>query len=131
MFFGRGFGVGLTVADLTPPPGFGLPTTSAPALAEVLPVYARTAEEKVAELQRVQQLESELAAYKLELVAAFAADRPASLDRRPGQPGAAAGEDATPDGVSEFFADELAVIARSSVAAAGALLERSLVLVHE
>ncbi len=73
MFFGRGFGVGLTVADLAPPPEFGPPTTSAPALAEVLPVYARTAEEKVAELQRVQQLESELAAYKLELIAAFAA----------------------------------------------------------
>ncbi len=63
MFFGGGFGVGLTVADLTPPPpGFGPPTTSAPALAEVLPVYARTAEGKAAELQRVQQLESELAA---------------------------------------------------------------------
>jgi hypothetical protein len=129
MFFGRGFGVGLTVADLAPPsPEFGPPITSAPALAEVLPVYARTAEEKAAELQRVQQLESELAAYKLELVAAFAADRPASLDRRPGEPGAAAGDDATPEGVSEFFADELALTLDCARASATTLTEHALTL---
>ncbi len=129
MFFGGGFGVGLTVADQTPPPpGFGPPATSAPALAEVLPVYARTVEEKVAELQRVQQLESELAAYKLELVAAFAADRPAQLDRRPGQPGAAAGGDSTPDGVSEFFADELALTLNCARASATTLTEHALTL---
>jgi hypothetical protein len=56
MFFGGGFGVGLTVADLTPPE-FGPPITSVPALGEVLPGHARTAEEKALELQRVQQLE--------------------------------------------------------------------------
>ena len=105
MFFGGGFGVGLTVADLTPPE-VGPPITASPSLGEVLPVHARTAEEKAAELQRVQRLKAELAAYEVELVAAFAADRPASLDRQPGEPGAAAdaGDDAAPDGVSEFFA---------------------------
>ena len=76
----------------------------------MLPVYARTAAGKAAELQRVQQLKAELAAYEVELVAGFAADRPAALDRRPGQPGAAAaGQDAGPEGVSECFADELAL----------------------
>jgi hypothetical protein len=110
VFIGGGYGVGLTVTDvelpLVAPPG-----TAFPALGEVLPVHLRSPEEKALELQRVQQLESELAAYKVELVAAFAADRPASLDRQPGEPGAAAeaGDDAAPEGVSEFFADELAL----------------------
>ena len=63
VFSGRGFGVGLTVADLSPvPPEFGPPVTSSPALAEMLPVYARTAAEKAAELRRVPQLEAEPAA---------------------------------------------------------------------
>ncbi len=115
MFFGGGFGVGLTVADLAPPsPDLGPPVTAVPALGELLPVSARTAAEKAAELQRVQRLKAELAAYEVELVAAFAADRPASDDRQPGEPGAAAGEDAVPGGaapagVSEFFPDELAL----------------------
>jgi hypothetical protein len=44
MFSGGGFGVGLTVADLTPPsPEFGPPVTATPSLGELLPVYARTA----------------------------------------------------------------------------------------
>src|SRR3712207_9491733 len=86
MFFGGGFGVGLTVADLTPPaPEFGPPVTAAPSLGELLPVYARTAAEKAAELQRVQRLKAELTAYEAELVDAFAADRPGALDRQPGR----------------------------------------------
>src|SRR5919107_5544551 len=112
MFFGGGFGVGLTVADLAPPsPEWGPPVTAVPALGELLPVSARTPAEKAAELQRVQRLKAELAAYEVELVAAFAADRPACLDRRPGEPGAAASLDdvAAAEGVSEFFADELAL----------------------
>ena len=96
MFTGGGFGVGLTVADVelpvVPPPG-----TAVPSLGELLPVYARTAAGKAAELQRVQRLKAELAAYEVELVAAFAADRPAALDRRPGEPsGAADAEDSVP-----------------------------------
>ena len=47
MFIGGGFGVGLTVADvelpLVPPPG-----TSVSSLGELLPVWARSPEEKAA-----------------------------------------------------------------------------------
>lgn len=74
---------------------------------------ARTAAGKAAELRRVQQVEAALAAYKLELVAGLAADRPDSVDRRPGEPGAASPDWAPGPGgpqlagVSEFFADEL------------------------
>ncbi len=76
--FGSGFGVGLTVADLAPlPPEFGPPVTCSPPLAQLLPVYARSPEEKALELQRVQRAKAELAAYEVELVAGFAADRPA------------------------------------------------------
>ncbi len=75
MFFGGGFGVGLTVTDvelpLVPPP-----EASVPSLGELLPVYARSPQEKALELQRVQQLEASLTAYKLELVAGFAAGPP-------------------------------------------------------
>jgi hypothetical protein len=96
---GGGFGVGLTVADLaSPSPGFGPPVTSVPSLGELLPVSARSPEEKAAELQRVDEMEAALAAYELELVAGFAADRPASEDRQPGEPGAAACEDTAPEG---------------------------------
>src|SRR3712207_6152253 len=85
MFFGGGLGVGLTVADpAPPPPEFGPPVSGSPPLGDLLPVWARSPEEKAAELQRVQRLEAELAAYELELVAGFAADRPASADRQPG-----------------------------------------------
>src|SRR3712207_412494 len=134
MFFGGGFGVGLTVADLTPPaPEFGPPVTASPSLGELLPVYARTPAEKAAELQRVQQAKAELAAYELELVAAFAADRPASLDRQPGEPGAASGDDSIPgpgtsEGVSEFFADELALTLNCARATASTLTEHALTL---
>ena len=132
MFIGGGYGVGLTVADvelpLVAPPG-----TAWPSLGELLPAHARTPEEKALELQRVQQLKAELAAYELELVAAFAADRPASLDRQPGQPGAAAGDDSvagpgTPDGVSEYFADELALTLNCARASATTLTEHALTL---
>jgi hypothetical protein len=130
VFSGRGFGVGLTVADLTPPgPEFGPPVSSSPALAQMLPVYARSAAEKAAELQRVQALKAELAAYEIELVAAFAADRPASLGRRPGSPGAAVpGENTAPEGVSEFFADELAATLNRARATATVLTEHTLTL---
>jgi hypothetical protein len=130
VFSGRGFGVGLTVADLTPPgPEFGPPVSSSPALAQMLPVYARSAAEKAAELQRVQALKAELAAYEIELVAAFAADRPAFLGRRPGSPGAAVpGENTAPEGVSEFFADELAATLNCARATATVLTEHTLTL---
>jgi hypothetical protein len=92
VFFGGGFGVGLTVADLAAAE-FGPPVTSASSLGELLPVSARTAAESAAELRRVQRLKAEPAAYEVELVAAFAADRRASTDRQPGELGAAAADD--------------------------------------
>ncbi|WP_100500567.1 DUF222 domain-containing protein [Geodermatophilus chilensis] len=134
MFFGSGFGVALTVAELTPPPPqFGPPVTSSPSLGQLLPVYARSPEQKARELQRIDQLEAALAAYELEVVAGFAADRPASADRRPGEPGAAADEDSlpgpgTPEGVSEFFADELALTLNCARASATTLTEHALTL---
>ncbi len=134
MFTGGGFGVGLTVTDvelpLVPPLG-----TAVPSLGELLPLSARTAAEKALELQRVQRLKAELAAYELQLVAGFAADRPASLDRQPGERGAAAhaGEDAVPggpapEGVSEFFPDELALTLNCARATATTLTEHALTL---
>jgi hypothetical protein len=98
VFIGGGYGVGLTVTDVQLPSAAPA-GTAFPSLGEVLPVHLRSPEEKALELQRVQQVKAELAAYEVELVAAFAADRPASLDRQPGEPGAAAaGDDAAPDG---------------------------------
>jgi len=127
MFSGGGFGVGLTVADLTLPVP-GPPATAVPSLGEVLPVYARTAAEKAAELQRVQVLESQLAAYKAELVAAFAADRPATWDHQPAAADDLDDEPAGPDGVSEFFADELALTLNCARATATVLTEHALTL---
>ena len=86
MFAGGGFGVGLTVAALDLPRGPS-PSERPARLSEVLPVEARTAEEKALELRRVQQLKARLAAYEVDLVAGLAADRPDTFDRRPGQPG--------------------------------------------
>ncbi|WP_324273986.1 hypothetical protein [Blastococcus brunescens] len=58
-------------------------------LGELLPVASRTDAEIAAELQRVDQMESRLAAYKAELVTGLAVRRPDSLDRQIGEPGAA------------------------------------------
>jgi hypothetical protein len=122
-----GSGVGLTVADLAPlPPGSGPPVTSVPPLGEVLPRSARTAAEQAAELQRVDRMEAELAAHELELVAGFAADRPASADRQPGEPGAATSADTAPQGVSEFFPDEFARTLNCARATATRLAEHAL-----
>ncbi|MGY1803390.1 DUF222 domain-containing protein [Blastococcus sp. SYSU D00922] len=139
MFEGGGFGVGVTVmsVDLTPaqpeilPPG----VTSRPTrLGELLPPASRTDAELAAELQRIEQAEGMLAAYKLELVAELADRRPDSDDRQIGEPGAA-----SPDwlpgpghepaaGVSEFLADELAIILTCSRTAATKLADAALLL---
>jgi len=68
------------------------------------------------------------------VVAGFAARRPQHCDRAEDQPGHRVdgwSPGAVPVGVSEFFADELALVARLSPQAASGLVERSLVLVHE
>lgn len=151
MFDGGGFGVGLTVAEFGLDTGPMVPGQRAARLIEVLPVASRSAAEVAAELVRVQQLEGALAAYKLDLVAGLAAHRPDSQDRRPDQPGAASPswsgaadgscgvgapvEDPVPGlgagqlgGVSEFFADELAMVLNCSRSEATRLADAALLL---
>ena len=127
MFPPEAFGVGVTVAELRPGPwdDVALPAgvvSSRPSrLGDLLPVHLMTPEQKAAQLQRVAQAKSVLAAYEAELVVGLASDRPASGDRRRGQVGAASGEWAAQlldEDVSEFFADELALILNCSRARA-------------
>jgi hypothetical protein len=140
VFEGGGFGVGVTVTplDVQPYPVELLPpgVTARPTrLGELMPVAARTDAEIALELRRVQQMEARLAAYTAELVAELAARRPDSLDRQIGEPGAASpgwlpapGRQAA-TGVSEFFADELALILNCSRTAATKLADSAALLV--
>ncbi|MGY2085989.1 DUF222 domain-containing protein, partial [Blastococcus sp. SYSU DS0539] len=100
-----------------------------------MPVAARTDAEIALELRRIQQAESALAAYRAELICELGARRPDSSDRQLGEPGAA-----SPDwlpgpgnppaaGVSEFFADELAMVLNCSRAEATTQAELSTTLV--
>jgi hypothetical protein len=76
-----------------------------------LPVALLSREQKAAELQRVQALRSMTAAYEAELVLGLADDSPDVDDPSPGTPGARSWKpDTELPGVSEFFADELAVV---------------------
>ncbi|WP_051515378.1 HNH endonuclease signature motif containing protein [Candidatus Blastococcus massiliensis] len=138
---GGGFGVAVAVAPLdlpswpdpAPPPGG---TTRPSRLGDVLPVATRSEAEIVAELARVIAAESALAAYKAELVVGLAARRPDSADRMIGAPGSASdgwmsgpGREPVP-GVSEFFADELALVLNCSRTAASVQGDLSWVLVE-
>ncbi|MGY1916427.1 DUF222 domain-containing protein [Blastococcus sp. SYSU DS0973] len=88
------------------------------------------------ELQRIQQAESALAAYRAELICELAARRPDTTDRQLGKPGAASpdwlpGPGNPPSaGVSEFFADELAMVLNCSRAEATTQAELSTTLVE-
>ena len=137
MFPAEAFGVGVTVAELRPaapaddvvlPPG----VLSRPSrLGDLLQVGLMTPEQKATQLQRVTEAEAVLAAYKAELVAGLATDRPASHDRHRGQVGAASGEWAAQlldEDVSEFYPDELALILNCSRSSATQLWERSTTL---
>ena len=136
MFGGSGFGVGLTVTELgggCPPEAAGpagMSQGAPPRLAEVLPVEARSAAEKAVELQRIEVLEGQLAAYKARLVCGFAADRPEAADPPAGQPGAAVNARSPIPGTSEFFVDELALVLNGSRRAADRLAADSWVLVQ-
>jgi hypothetical protein len=141
VFEGGGFGVAVTVAprEVAPypveflPPGVSVRPTR---LGELMPVAARTDAELALELRRVQQMEARLAAYTAELVSELAARRPDTLDRQIGQPGAAAPDWApgpgreAPAGVSEFFADELAMILHCSRTAATKLADTAVLLLQ-
>ena len=138
MFPPEAFGVGVTVAELRPavrthellPAG----VVARPSrLGDLLPVALMTAEQKATHLQRIEQAEAALAAFKAELVVGLAEDRPASLDRRRGQVGAASREWSAgqlDEDTSEFFADELALTLNCSRTAATALWEQSTTLLR-
>ena len=136
---GGAYGVAVSVAPLPtePWPEQPLPagvTARQGRLSDLLPAAARTDAEIAAELNRLVQVESALAAYKAELVTALAARRPDSADRELGEPGAAS-DGWLPArqpvaGVSEFFADELAVVLNCSRTAATVLADTAWVLVE-
>nr|WP_239522494.1 HNH endonuclease signature motif containing protein [Geodermatophilus sabuli] len=73
-----------------------------------------------------------IAAYRVDLVASLAGDRPAVFDVPAGSPGGAAADvvgPGAPEGVSEFFADELAQVLNCSRGAATALTDQAVTLV--
>ena len=139
MFPPGAFGVGVTVAALSPAPFEDDVVLPAGVVArptrvgELLQVELMTPQQKAAQLQRVGEAEAVLAAYKAELIVGLATDRPSSDDRQRGQTGAASGEWAAQlldEDVSEFYPDELALILSSSRAAATRLWERSTTLLR-
>jgi|tagenome__1003787_1003787.scaffolds.fasta_scaffold20949526_2 hypothetical protein len=78
-----------------------------------LPVSWLSAEEKAAELQRLQANRARDAAREAELILALAADRPVQLDPPPGTPGARRGSwrpDGELPGVSDAFPAELSML---------------------
>jgi hypothetical protein len=95
-------------------------------LGEMLPPSARSEVGLGAEFGRVNAAESQLWAYRVELIVELATRRPAARDRRPGTPGAAApawaGPETLPDGVSEFVPDEVALLMNCSRAEATTLV---------
>ena len=140
MFEGNGFGVGLTISQLHAPPSPRFELVRAGVdwhptrLGELMPVATRDDAGLGEEMRRANIADSRLWAYRLEMVAQLAARRRDTLDRVPGQPGAAAPGWATTswvlDGFSEFLPDEVALIMNCSRAEATKLTEAALVLVH-
>jgi len=103
-------------------------------LSEVVDVAGMSTAGLADELGVLGDARSQLAAYEAVVVARLAALRPAESDLTADQPGHAVEgwlPDRAPGGVSEFCADELALVAGISRTAAVGLLERSLALVHE
>ena len=131
------FGVGVTVASLAPDPWedvlpAGVVSSRPSRIGDLLSVSSMTAAQKAVQLQRVQQAQSVLAAYEVELVVGLASDRPSRDDRR-GQVGAASEDwasDQLDEDVSEFYADELALVLNCSRTAATQQWERSTTLLR-
>jgi hypothetical protein len=99
-----------------------------------MPAAARTDDELAVEMRRANIADSKLWAYRVEMIATLAARRRDDRDRAPGQPGAAAPAWTPPvpalEGISEFFADELAMIFNCSRTEATRLAAVSLTLAH-
>jgi hypothetical protein len=131
VFEAGGFGVAVTVAPADPVPA-GARRRSR--LVEVLDPRGFPEAGLAGELGSIADVRAQLAAYEAGVVAEFAARRPVEWDLTADQRGHAVEgwlPDRAPVGVSEFLADELALIKHISRTAAVVLAERSLVLVHE
>jgi hypothetical protein len=126
MAVGGGVAVGVTVVpvDAAPSPWQQVdpePPSQAQRLSAWLP-RRRSSSASAGLMQQVTAAEAKLAALKLELALDIAADRPAPVDPRPGEAGAA---HVGPDCVSEFVLDELALILNTSRTAAVTLLDQA------
>jgi Domain of unknown function (DUF222) len=139
VFEGGGFGVGLTVNQLDVPPRASKGPAAGeewhPArLGELMPVAARCDAGLAEEMRRANIADSRLWAYRVELIVQLAARRRNDRDRPADAPGAAssswAGSSRLPDGVSEFFPDELAMIMNCSRSEATRLTTVAWSLVH-
>ena len=140
MFEGGGFGVGLAVNQLaTPSCGAAelLPSDQEwhPArLGELMPVAARSNAEMAEEMRRANIADSRLWAYRVEMIVQLATRCSDDRDRPAGVPGAASpswsGRSPLPEGVSEFFPDELALIMNCSRSEATRLTAVAWTLFH-
>jgi hypothetical protein len=91
-----------------------------------LPVGLLSRQQKAGELQRVQALRAQTAAYEAELVLGLADDSPDDDDPPPGTPGARSWKpDTELPGVSEFLPAELAVVLNCGRVAASKLAHRA------
>ncbi len=141
MFEGSGFGVGLTVNQLDVPacPDEALipknPDRHPTRLGELMPVAARSDAALAEEMRRANIADSRLWAYRVEMVVQLAYRRRDDRDRRAGTPGAASpawsGTGLVPEGVSEFFADEVAMIMNFSRGEATTLTAVAWTLLHQ
>jgi hypothetical protein len=99
-----------------------------------MPVASRNDVELAEEMRRVNIADSRLWAYRVEMIVQLAERRRDDRDRPAGTPGAASpswsGRAHVPDGVSEFFPDELALILNCSRAEATRLTAVAWTLVH-
>jgi hypothetical protein len=140
VFEGGGFGIGLTVDQLTMS---SVPSTDLwpsdqgwhPArLGELMPVAARTNREMAEEMRRANIADSQLWAYRVEMVVHLAIRCSSDRDRPTGVPGAASptwsDRNPLPEGVSEFFPDELALVMNCSRGEATRLISVAWTLFH-
>jgi len=141
MFQGSGFGVGLTVNQLDVPgwPGGELvpadPAWHPTRLGELMPVAARSGAALAEETRRANIADSRLWAYRVELIVELAYRRRDDRDRPAGTRGAASpswsGRGSLPEGVSEFFPDEVAMIMNCSRGEATTLTAVAWTLRHQ
>src|SRR5690242_14572259 len=128
--FDGGFRLGVTVnpvAELSfeewpaPPEAVDRPSR----LGEMLPVGWRSDAELAGDLARISRIRSKLAAFEAELVVELASRRPDAVEVPLGRQAAGEELDGLVGGVSEFFADELALVANTSRGSATRLTEQA------